>query len=157
MIVLTWYQLTYILLAKAIWTLSITWGDAPRVIYVLRIVVIMLRRQNISHTIYCVCGYSMRSKNNFSHRVQCTAAMAMHFHWPLASYHGMYLLHSHNFLRIVSHSHTWMRLRFPGTEVITFYDVVRRRSGTGSVDDFDDYLCERQWSVYMLSGGCLEV
>lgn len=105
--------------------------------------------QNISHKISCAGGYSTCSENNFSHRVRCTAAVAMHFRWPLASSHGAHLPHSHNFLRVLSRSHTRLRPRFPGTEVITFYDAVRRRSGTGSVDDFDDYLYKRQWSVYM--------
>lgn len=40
---------------------------------------------------------------------------------------------------------TRLRLRFPVAEVITFYDAVRRRRGTGSVDDLDDYLYEKQW------------
>lgn len=94
----------------------------------------------------CCCIFCI--ENYISHRVrwrpwQCTFAdplppptedfsltLTTFFHPPLSFAHVL-------------------RLRFPSTEVITFYDAVRRRSGTGSVDDSDDYLYERQWSTWI--------
>lgn len=56
----------------------------------------------------------------------------------------------------ISHLYcTQLRLRFPVAEVITFYDAIRRRCGTGSVDDLDDYLYEKQWLPWSHLGNCI--
>lgn len=72
----------------------------------------------VSHKISHVAAYSTCIENNFSHRVRCTAAVAMHFRWPLASSHGLPLSPAYHFLRYLFRSHARLRLRFPGNNIL---------------------------------------